>query len=350
MKIRIILYFTICVAIALFFISASNEKAMQKSYGKPKPIKFVVPKGFPRPPTNIFENNILTEEGFELGKKIFYDTRLSSDGQVSCESCHQQFAAFTTYDHDFSHGINDKHTNRNAPTLVNLAWMKEMHWDGSINHLEVQPLAPITDPNEMGETLESFMAKISADGNYRNMYRSAFGDEAITSKNILKAIAQFTGSLVSANSKYDKMKRGEVTFIAPEQKGYELFKQNCNSCHKEPLFTDNSFRNNGISLNSLNDIGRQKITGNKNDSLKFKVPTLRNIGVTLPYMHDGSQSDIYKVLDHYTNIDTTKTNVDPLLKQKINLTKKEKMELALFLYTLTDTSFTKNNRFKMKSN
>jgi cytochrome c peroxidase len=350
MKIKVILYFTIGFAIALFCISASNEKAMQQNYGKPTPIKFIVPKGFPALPKNIFANNILTEEGFELGKKIFYDTRLSSDGQVSCESCHQQFAAFTTYDHDLSHGVNESHTSRNAPTLVNLAWMKELHWDGGINHLEIQPLTPITDPNEMGETMESFMAKIKADGNYRNMYRAAFGNETINSKNILKALAQFTGSLVSANSKFDKMKRGEVSFIEPEKKGYEIFKQNCNGCHREPLFTDNSFRNNGIGLNGLNDVGRQQITGNKNDSLKFKVPTLRNIGVTLPFMHDGTQADIYKVLDHYTSIDTTKTILDPLLRKKINLTQKEKMQLALFLYTLTDTSFTKNNRFKMRSN
>lgn len=346
MKWRVILYFSFTFLLALFFISASNEKAMQKNFGNPKPIKFVVPKGFPKLPNNIFANNILTEEGFELGKKIFYDTNLSSDGQVSCESCHQQFAAFSTYDHNLSHGVNNAHTSRNAPTLVNLAWMKELHWDGGINHLEVQPITPITDPNEMGETLENVLVKIKSDANYRNMFRAAFGEDAINSKNMLKAIAQFTGSLISANSKYDKVQRGEITFIEPEQKGYEIFKKNCNGCHKEPLFTDNSFRNNGIGLNSMRDVGRQKITGLKSDSLKFKVPTLRNIGVTLPYMHDGSQADIYKVLDHYTSIDTSKNILDPLLQQKIILSKKEKMQLALFLYTLTDTSFTKNNRFK----
>ena len=343
MKIKILLYFCVSFCVALFFISASYKKEMLKS---PKPIKFIVPKGFPKLPNNIFANNIITEEGFELGKKIFYDTRLSSDGQVSCESCHQQFAAFSTYDHDLSHGVNNAHTSRNAPTLVNLAWMQELHWDGGINHLEVQPITPITDPNEMGETLESFLAKIKADEDYRKKYKAAFGNAEINTKNILKAIAQFTGSLVSANSKYDKMLRGETTFVEPEQKGYEIFKKNCNSCHREPLFTDNSFRNNGIGLNNLMDIGRQKITGNKKDSLKFKVPTLRNIGVTLPYMHDGSQADIYKVIEHYSNIDTAKINLDPALQRKINLTKKEKMQLVSFLYTLTDTSFTKNKRFK----
>ena len=325
--------------LALLFISASRENY------KPTPIKFVVPKGFPKPSKNIFANNPLTEEGFQLGKKIFYDTRLSSDGQVSCESCHQAYASFSTYDHDLSHGVNNTHTLRNAPVLVNLAWMNELHWDGGINHLEIQPLSPLTEANEMGETLENVMSKLKADSAYKKMFKAAFGDAEITSQRMLKAIAQFTGSLVSSNSKYDKVKRGEATFIAPEQKGYEIFKANCNTCHQEPLFTDNSFRNNGIPLNRLNDIGRQKITANKNDSLKFKVPTLRNVGVSLPYLHDGSMGDLYKVVEHYRNIDTTNKIIDPLLCKKINITDKEKQQLVLFLYTLTDTSFTRSKRF-----
>ena len=339
MKIKVVLYFSFFMLLALLMISASKENY------KPTPIKFAVPKGFPKPTKNIFANNPLTEEGFQLGKKIFFDTRLSSDGQVSCESCHQQFASFATYDHDLSHGVNNNFTTRNAPVLVNLAWMNELHWDGGINHLEIQPLTPITDSNEMGETLENVIAKLKADEKYGTMFKAAFGDANITSQRIFKALAQYTASLVSANSKYDKVKRGETTFIEPEQKGYEIFKTNCNTCHKEPLFTDNSFRNNGMGLNRFKDIGRQKITADKKDSLKFKVPTLRNIGLSLPYMHDGSISDIYKVMDHYTNLDTTITNLDPILRKKITLTKKEKGQLALFLYALTDTSFTKNKRF-----
>ena len=339
MKIKILLYFSFFITLALLFISAS------KQYYKPKPIAFITPKGFPKPSKNIFANNTLTEEGFQLGKKLFYDTKLSSNGQVSCESCHQQYASFSTYDHDLSHGINDSFTTRNAPVLINLAWMNELHWDGGINHLEVQPLAPITAPNEMGETLQNIIVKLKADEDYKAKFKAAFGDANVTTQRILKALAQYTGSLVSANSKYDKVKRGEATFIAPEQKGYEIFKANCNVCHTEPLFTNNSFRNNGTTLNRFNDIGRQKITGNSSDSLKFKVPTLRNIGLSLPYMHDGSFSDIYKVINHYANIDTTLKNLDPILQKKIALNAKEKGQLALFLYTLTDTSFTRNKRF-----
>ena len=311
----------------------------------PTPFKFVIPPGFPQPPTNIYKNNPLTEEGFQLGKKLFYDGRLSKDGQVSCASCHQQFAAFATYDHDFSHGVNNSFSTRNAPALINLAWMKEWHWDGGINHIEVQPLFPMTAPNEMGEKLETILRKIKADTAYRRMFRAAYGDANINSERILKALAQFTGNLVSADSKYDKVKRGAAVFIAPEQKGYEVFKANCAGCHKEPLFTDNSYHNTGLGLNRFNDIGRERITLNKDDSLKFKTPTLRNIGLTLPYMHDGRFGTLDKVLDHYLNLDTSLVNLDPLLKKKMIMSDREKKELEIFLYTLTDTAFTHNKRF-----
>ena len=341
MKIRVTLYFFLFIASALLLISAGKN-----SYS-PTPLSFLVPKGFPTPPTNIFTKNKLTQEGFELGKKMFYDGNLSKDGEVSCASCHQQFAAFATYDHDLSHGVNNSFSTRNAPALINLAWMKEWHWDGGINHIEMQPLSPLSAATEMGEKLDTVLLKLKANTAYKTMFKAAFGDANITTERMLKAFAQFTGSLVSADSKYDKVKRGEASFILPEQKGYEIFKANCNTCHKEPLFTDNSFRNNGITLNRFNDVGRQIISQDKKDSLKFKVPTLRNIGLTLPYMHDGRMISIENVLTHYTTLDTALTNLDPLLTKRINLTDKEKKQLVLFLYTLTDTSFTKNKRYAM---
>ncbi|MCY7292635.1 MAG: cytochrome-c peroxidase [Ferruginibacter sp.] len=339
MKIKIIISLFLFITAALLMISAAK-----KMY-TPSPIAFVIPKGFPAPPTNIFAKNKLTEEGFQLGKKLFYDARLSKDGEVSCASCHQQFAAFATYDHDLSHGVNNSFSKRNAPALINLAWMKEWHWDGGINHLENQPLSPLSAPNEMGEKLDTVLMKIKADKDYSTLFLKAFGDANITTERMLKAITQFSGSLVSANSKYDKLKRGEAAFILPEEKGYEIFKANCNSCHKEPLFTDNSFRNNGITLNRFADVGRQGSTQDKKDSLKFKVPTLRNIALTLPYLHDGRMQSLDNVLNHYTSLDTSIINLDPLLKKKILLSDKEKKQLTLFLYTLTDTSFTKNKRY-----
>ncbi len=339
MKFKVTIFFFLFFAAALLLISAG------KILYAPTPLKFSVPKGFPAPPTNIFTKNRLTPQGFDLGKKMFYDARLSKNGEVSCASCHQQFAAFATYDHDLSHGVNNSFSNRNAPALINLAWMKEWHWDGGISHIEMLPLSPLSAANEMGEKLDTVILKLKADASYTRMFKAAFGDATITTERMLKAFAQFTGSLVSADSKYDKVKRGEATFILPEQKGYEIFKANCNSCHREPLFTDNSFRSNGIMLNRFNDVGRQAITQDKKDSLKFKVPTLRNIALTLPYMHDGQINSLEKVITHYTTLNTGIVNLDPLLTKKINLTDKEQKQLVLFLYTLTDTSFTKNKRF-----
>jgi cytochrome c peroxidase len=339
LKIKITIYFLLFIAAALLLISAGkNEFA-------PKSIPFIIPKGFPKPPTNIFAKNSLTEEGFQLGKKLFYDARLSKDGEVSCASCHQQFAAFSTYDHDLSHGVFNSFSTRNAPSLVNLAWMKEWHWDGGINHLDNQPLAPLTAKNEMGESLDTVLLKIKADKEYSNLFLKAFGSTSITTERMQKAFTQYVGSLVSANSKYDKVMRGEDKFNIPEEKGYAVFKANCNTCHKEPLFTDNSFRNNGITNNRFNDIGRQSITLKNTDSLHFKVPTLRNVGLSLPYIHDGRFNDLDKVINHYTNLDTTIANLDPLLQKKIILTEREKKQLVVFLYTLSDTSFTKNKRF-----
>lgn len=310
---------------------------------KPTPKPLSVPKGWPQPNKKLFSKNPITEEGFELGKKLFHDGNLSQDGFVSCASCHQQFAGFATFDHDVSHGVNNSFTTRNAPTLFNLAWMEEFHWDGGVNHLEVQALSPLTAPNEMGEEIENVIAKLNADPGYPPMFKKAFGSEKITTKNMLRALAQYTGSLVSANSKYDQVMRGEKTFTKIEEKGYELFKANCEVCHREPLFTDFTYRNNGLTLNRFKDVGRMAITGNPADSLKFKVPSLRNIQVSYPYMHDGRIFSVPQVLDHYTSgIQKDQPTLDPILKKDIVLSQREKYEIMYFLNTLTDSTFLKN--------
>ena len=311
-------------------------------------LKLVIPKGWPLPPTNIFANNPLTQEGFELGKKLFYDGRLSKDGNFACGSCHQQFAAFATYDHDLSHGFNNGFTTRNAPGLFNLAWQKDFQWDGGINHLEVQPLSPLTAPNEMAETLANVLQKLQADTNYIRLFNRAFGEGKINSQHLLKALAQFTGSIQSYNSKYDKVKLGLDSFSISENLGYQTFKLNCNNCHKEPLFTDNSFRNNGLSFTtSLADKGRMAITQDPKDSLKFKVPSLRNCTVTFPYMHDGRIISLNKVIQHYrTGIDTTQPTLDPLLKKRLLISDQQKMDLVSFLMTLKDEELIKDERFK----
>ena len=307
---------------------------------------FVIPKGWPVPTNDIFKKNKRTYEGFALGKKLFYDGRLSKDGETSCASCHQQFAAFSTFDHDLSHGVNNTLSTRNAPALFNLAWMRTYHWDGSINHIEVQPLSPLTAANEMGESLDSIMFKLKQDTSYRRMFKAAFGDPTINSQRMLKALAQFTGSLVSSNSKYDKVMRGEASFSPVEARGYAVYKANCSACHTEPLFTDHDFHNNGLAINRFGDAGRYTSTQLPADSLKFKVPSLRNVQVTYPYMHDGRFYALSQVIEHYrTGLNRNDPRLDPLLKKPMDISAAQKNELIYFLYCLTDTSFTKDARF-----
>lgn len=309
------------------------------------PLPFETPKGFPEPQYK-FKNNPLTKEGFALGRKLFYEGRLSQDGNFPCASCHQQFAAFATYEHRLSHGFNSQFSFRNAPGLFNIAWQKELHWDGGINHIEVQPLAPITDPHEMAENLDSIVVRLKKDPGYKKMFAAAFGDAMINSQRILKALAQFTGSMISANSKYDRMKRGETVFNQYEQAGYIIFQQKCAICHQEPLFTDLSYRNTGLEMDStLLDFGRMRITGKKEDSLKFKVPSLRNVYLTFPYGHDGRFSTIAEVLDHYSGGVVAGPTTDPILKNGIALSEDDKFYITSFLGTLTDSVFIKDKRF-----
>lgn len=311
----------------------------------PTPVSLDIPKGFPAIQYN-FTVNPLTKEGIELGRRLFYEGKLSKDGYFPCASCHQQFAAFATYEHDLSHGFNNQFTTRNAPGLFNLAWQKEFMWDGGINHLDVQPLAPITAPNEMAEDLKTVVQKLKDDTHYPPLFLAAFGTSDITSQRMLWALSQFMVSLVSANSKYDQMKRGEAVFSGSEQKGYEIFKVKCAHCHQEPLFTDNSYRNNGLLLNTyLNDYGRMGITQKNEDSLKFKVPSLRNVALTFPYMHDGRFWKLTDVLKHYVSGMQQGGTLDPNLNGGVTLSAEEQAHVVSFLNTLTDTTFIKNPQF-----
>lgn len=343
MAIRYIIRILLLIITSVVIVTACKKSGSDKK--APTPLTFSIPAGFPAP-LYTFTGNPLTEEGFQLGRKLFYDGRLSKDGNFPCASCHQQFAAFANFDHDLSHGFNNQFTTRNAPALFNLAWHKEMHWDGGISNIEVQPLAPITAANEMAEDINTVLKKLQADSAYPSLFRAAFGDETINSQRMLFAITQFVGSIISANSKYDKVKRGETLFTDAEKNGYQLFQANCTGCHAEPLFTDFSFRNTGLPLKpALNDYGRMRITNKKEDSLKFKVPSLRNVLATFPYGHDGRFATVKNVLDHYSNGVQDGPTVDPLVKNKIPLTTLDKFYITQFLYTLTDSTFITNKRF-----
>ena len=304
-----------------------------------------IPGSFPQPLYK-FEDNPLSKEGFELGRKLFYDPRLSADNLHPCSSCHEQVAAFGTFEHDRSHGVFESHTLRNAPVLFNLAWSSSFHWDGEFVSLQDEAVHPLTGPVEMGETFEGIIKKIQDDPEYRELFSKVFRYPFIRPEFITKALAQFTGSMIAADSKYDRYKKGTVTFNAQEENGYQLYKVNCASCHPEPLFTDYSFRNIGLPLdNLLTDYGRMRITGKSEDSLKFKVPTLRNTYISSNYMHDGRFNTLQQCINHYrTNVQPGPT-LDPLLINGISLTNAQATDLVVFLRTLTDSTLLKDPRF-----
>ncbi len=312
---------------------------------QPRPLKLEIPAGWPQP-YDIFKNNQPTDAGFLLGRKLFYDGRLSRNGQFPCSSCHEQRAAFATFDHDFSHGFNNQFTTRNAPTLQNLAWQSSFHWDGKFHDLPSQAVSPMTAPNEMAANVDSVIIVLKKDKRYPGLFAKAFGTKEVNSERMFKALSQFMGMMVSADSKYDQMKKGTVKFNSSEEHGYKVFQQHCQACHPPPLFTDNSFRNNGLEIDPYhNDIGRMTITGLSNDSLKFRVPSLRNVGVSQPFMHDGRFYSLESVVDHYTRGIRNSPTLDSILLKPIVLSPREKYDLVKFLYTLTDSTFISDPRY-----
>jgi cytochrome c peroxidase len=322
-----------------------NSCKKQDTAAPPTPLVFEVPQGFPSPQYS-FQTNPVTKEGFELGRRLFYDGQLSKDGSISCASCHQQLAAFTTYDHDLSHGDNNSHTTRNAPGISNLAWYATYNQDGGTKSLEAISLAHITSPIDMAESMDNVVFKVKKDKDYRKMFLAAFGDEGVTSQRILSSLSQFVINLVSYNSKYDMVMKGQANFTPPEQNGYALFKSNCNTCHTEPLFSDFSYRNIGLPLNLfLRDYGRMKVTNASSDSLKFRVPSLRNVAVTSAYTHDGRMGTLRNMLNHYRSGIVQSPTLDPLLVNGISLNDAQVDALIAFLKTLSDSSYLSNQRF-----
>jgi cytochrome c peroxidase len=306
---------------------------------------FRIPPHWPKPFYD-FSKNQLSISKVELGRALFYDPLLSKNNSVSCENCHSPFTAFAHVDHKLSHGIDDRIGTRNAPALMNLAWNTSFMWDGAINHLDMQALAPISHPDEMAETLENVVKKLQASPTYPNLFYKAFNDSNISGEHLLKALSQFMLTLISSNSRYDSVMLKKANFNTQELNGYHLFQKHCTACHTEPLFTNFKFENNGLRVDPiLKDIGRMKITLNSKDSLKFKVPTLRNIEYSYPYMHDGRFKNLNEVLNHYNSgIEKNKT-LSPLLQKTLTLTSNEKVDIIAFLVTLTDKSFLFNSRF-----
>lgn len=309
----------------------------------------IVPESWPQPVYN-FANNKISAEKFTLGRALFYEPMLSIDNTISCGSCHQRGAAFANAGHRVSHGVTKDGVElegiRNAPGLFNLTWHPYFMHDGGINHIEVQPLGPITNPIEMAETMPHVIAKLQASAKYKTLFKNAFDSDEITGERMLKALAQFMGLMYSYNSKYDYVKRGKSKFTEPEKKGYDLFLTNCNACHAEPLFSDFKFRSNGLPARAgVVDHGHEIISRDTLDRNKFKTPSLRNLEATAPYMHNGCFETLEECLDHYTNGIDALANPDPLLRNRLVLNADEKRFIIAFLNTLNDREFINNKRF-----
>lgn len=309
---------------------------------------FRKPDNFPDP-TYHFTTNPVTKAGFELGRALFYEPRLSRNNTISCGSCHIQSSAFTQHGHDVSHGIDDRLGTRNSPPIMNLAWNKAFMWGGGVYDLDLQPVTPITAHEEMDESLENVYSKLREMPKYQQLFKAAFGSAEINTAVFMKALSQFMVMCISSNSRYDKIMRKEtgVSFTSAELNGYNLFKDKCASCHAEPLFTDGSFRNNGLGISPVNDLGLYTATLIETDKYKFKVPSLRNLTYTGPYMHDGRFLSLSGVLGHYNSEVQPTQNLDPLLRQNgrmgIALSADDQKNLLAFLKTLDDEEFIKNN-------
>lgn len=347
---------TACFAylkIMLLLVAATALPSCENGEGQyvDVPLQVEVPANFP-PMAYDLEANPPTQKGFELGRKLFYDGRLSSDGIVSCAFCHIQKDAFTHHGHTISHGVDNQAGTRNAPPIQNLAFQKVYMWDGAVSHLDLQPLLPLTSPVEMNGDLAAAVALMKRDARYRQLFGQAFPGKEIDTEHLLKALGQFMVMVISADSRFDHYRRNEPggALSAEELSGYALFQAKCAGCHATDLMTDDSFRNNGLAVNPLvNDVGRYRVTERLSDYCTFKVPSLRNVEKTAPYMHDGRFASLEAVMNHYAGGVVDSPTLDPLLKQGsalgIPLTATEKKQLIAFLKTLTDERYLNDPRF-----
>jgi cytochrome c peroxidase len=301
------------------------------------------------PKVKLPQDNALTIEGVALGRRLFHDSNLSRDNVQSCSTCHDQSRAFTDGRRQ-SLGAGGQHGRRNAMPLVNLAWMKEFFWDGRAKSLREQVLLPIQDAHEMNEKLDRVVAKLEADNDYPAQFKAAFGDPRITSERIALALEQFLLTLVSQESKFDHAARKLEQLTPLEQRGLQLFVTendparglrgaDCFHCHGGNLFSNHQFLNNGLEERP-GDLGRMEVTGLETDRGKFKVPTLRNVALTAPYMHDGRFATLDEVVDHYNGKLHRTRNLDPNLAKHpesgLGLSADDKAALVAFLKTLTD--------------
>ncbi len=327
----------------------------------PQPYDLQIPDWMPDP--FIPADNPLTTDGVELGRHLFFDPILSIDSSMSCATCHDPKLAFTD-GNAVSKGVLGIAGKRSSMSLVNLAFNTNgFFWDGRVQSLEEQAIVPIEDHIELNDSWPNVERKLRQHPSYPAMFRRAFGIEKkaeITKELAVKAIAQFERTLISADSRYDRViwlndgwptdaeRRGQELFFFEELPQSEEH-PGCSHCHFAPNFTDNNYKNNGLDdvadLNAFDDLGRGAVVGNVYENGKFRVPSLRNIELTAPYMHDGRFQTLEEVLDHYSKGGHGVVNEDTNI-QPFTLTDEQKQDLIAFLKMLTDTSFVNDPRYQ----
>jgi len=309
------------------------------------PVSLSAPLGLP--PVPVAPDNPPTRETIDLGRQLFFSPILSADRSLSCATCHDPGKGFAE-SHQVSTGIHGGKGTRNAPTLLNAVYSKAQFWDGRAATLVEQVSGPMLNSIEMGNTLEGVERAVAADPDLVRAIEKAYGPGKPTMEKITKAIAAFECTLVSGNSPFDRFFYGGDKSAMSEaaQRGLEVFrnpaKGNCAACHtigaNYAVFTDHLFHNLGAGMDSQGEIadpGRFKITGREQDRGAFKTPTLRNVALTAPYMHDGSLRSLKEVVDFYVGGGSSNPHLDPLIKPLTHLTKQERADLVAFLVSLT---------------
>jgi cytochrome c peroxidase len=341
------------VAMSLTIVAALVAASCSRATDKPAPISATpvgsmvaikAPLGLP--PLPVPAENPPTLETIELGRKLFYETRLSRDNTVSCATCHNPGLGFTD-GRKLSAGVSGRLGTRNAPTVLNSAYLPIQFWDGRAASLEEQAIGPMGNSVEMDQPHELYLPKLNADPTYRARFEKCFGPGGITTPRIERALASFERTLLSGNSPFDRYKYGgERNALTPSAiHGLAVFtdpaKGNCSVCHtigeKYALFTDGKFHNLGVGMNSegvLTDLGRYEQTKREADKGAFRTPTLRNIARTGPYMHDGSEKTLQQVVDFYIGGGNSNPQLDKEIKP-LTLTKQDQADLIAFLQSLT---------------
>ncbi len=348
--------FGIMFSFVLYLIACQKEE--QPKYDS---TAYILDYGtFPAP--NLPADNALTKEKVLLGRMLFYEKKLSGNNTQACADCHLQAFAFSDTA-TFSLGIRGQRGKRQAMSIFNMAWHdNEFFWDGRAHLLRDQALKPIQDALEMDEKLENVITKLNASTAYKNQFYRAFESYEIDATKISLALEQFMMTIVSNNSKYDRYLAGKETLTAEEERGRALFFQefnpffpnksgaDCAHCHSGDNFENDQYMNNGLDTDAeMKDIGRENVTKLPEDKAKFKVPSLRNLALTAPYMHDGRFRTLEEVVDHYNQGLKPSSTLDGALEQNrptgLQLSTTDKVALVSFLKTLTDTQLTTDKRY-----